>query len=127
LKTEKEKIMSLYKVTTEADCEGSRTKLLGYVEARSPEHAVKYLKHKGIDEYYKYRVIGVTNLIHTACSESELTHLVVTKEGGYSDGTRCFTVDYDRVLLERKREEIQQKLDTTGLTKAQLIAFLEGK
>lgn len=48
--------MTLYHVTTEGDCEGRTTKDLGYVEADSPEHAIKYLHSIGKYAYYEYYI-----------------------------------------------------------------------
>ena len=68
--------MTLYHVTTEGDCEGRTTKDLGYVEADSPEHAIKYLHSIGKYAVYEYTIYEVeVNPIQVATPMAELKHL----------------------------------------------------
>lgn len=68
--------MTLYHVTTEGDCEGRTTKDLGYVEADSPEHAIKYLHSIGKYAGYEYTIYEVeVNPIQVANPMVELKHL----------------------------------------------------
>ncbi|QHR71923.1 hypothetical protein JR325_gp067 [Escherichia phage tuntematon] len=69
--------MTLYHVTTEGDCEGRTTKDLGYVEADSPEHAIKYLHSIGKYAGYEYTIyeVEIINLIQVATPMAELKHL----------------------------------------------------
>lgn len=68
--------MTLYHVTTEGDCEGRTTKDLGYVEADSPEHAIKYLHSIGKYAGYEYTICEVeVNPIQVATPMAELKHL----------------------------------------------------
>lgn len=68
--------MTLYHVTTEDDCEGRTTKDLGYVEADSPEHAIKYLHSIGKYAGYEYTIYEVeVNPIQVATPMAELKHL----------------------------------------------------
>lgn len=68
--------MTLYHVTTEGDCEGRTTKDLGYVEADSPEHAIKYLHSIGKYARYEYTINEVeVNPIQVATPMAELKHL----------------------------------------------------
>ena len=68
--------MTLYHVTTEGDTEGRTTKDLGYVEADSPEHAIKYLHSIGKYAGYKYDIQEVeVNPIQVATPMTELKHL----------------------------------------------------
>ena len=68
--------MTLYHVTTEGDCEGRTTKDLGYVEADSPEHAIKYLHSIGKYAGYEYYIQEVeVNPIQVATPMAELKHL----------------------------------------------------
>lgn len=64
--------MTLYHVTTEGDCEGRTTKDLGYVEADSPEHAIKYLHSIGKYAYYEYYIHEIEeNPIQVATPKGE--------------------------------------------------------
>lgn len=68
--------MTLYHVTTEGDTEGRTTKDLGYVEADSPEHAIKYLHSIGKYAGYKYDIQEVeVNPVQVATPMVELKHL----------------------------------------------------
>lgn len=68
--------MTLYHVTTEGDTEGHATKDLGYVEADSPEHAIKYLHSIGKYATYEYTIYKVeVSPIQVATPMVELKHL----------------------------------------------------
>ncbi|AKJ73541.1 hypothetical protein SP40_100 [Salmonella phage 40] len=68
--------MQIYKVSTEGDCEGRTIKVLGYVKANSPEHAIKYLDSIGKHAYYQYWIDVEDSLVIEASPESELNHLI---------------------------------------------------
>ncbi len=79
--------MTLYHVTTEGDCEGRSTRDLGYVEAESPEHAIKYLHSIGKYASYEYSIDEVeVNLIQVATPMVELKHLKAKVKPGVLSG-----------------------------------------
>lgn len=81
--------MTLYHVTTEGDCEGRSTRDLGYVEAESPEHAIKYLHSIGKYAYYEYSIHEVeVNPIQVATPMVELKHLKAKIKPGILSGYR---------------------------------------
>lgn len=119
--------MPIYKVTTEGDCEGRSVRVLGYVNANSPEHAMKYMKYIGEHAYYDYCVQEQKDVIKDACPEHLLTHLEVTSVRTY--GRSDFPIRYGSVkekedLEKTKREKIEQiksELSAMGLSVKDLV------
>lgn len=118
--------MPIYKITTEGDCEGRSVKQLGYYEANSAEHAVKYLKSIGKNEYYYYNVEEINNLVTKIdVTESSLSHFKAERSRNWSNGTTRWTVVTNKELMEQRKHEVQSKLAATGLSKAEILAFLK--
>jgi hypothetical protein len=77
----------LYKATTEGDCEGRTTRLLGFFHANSKLQVVEHLVVNDIKPYYKYKV-----------------ELVEARD------IRNLKVDYVHSVIEDKYCNIQVKL-----------------
>lgn len=125
--------MPIYKVTTEGDCEGRTTKHLGYVEAESPEHAIKYLKSIGKDEYYEYSITQVNNPVLIAKPANELEHLFAEiRQQSY--GGWVGKVKTNTQLLKEKEQAIQSAKETirnaiqrSGLSYEDVVNFCKGQ
>lgn len=116
---------SIYKVTTEGDVEGRSVKLLGYVEANSPEHAVKYLKSIGINEYYQYSVECVKNpVIKATQTEEQLSDYVAVEYKGYGD-VSFWKVSKTAESIQRKKDKIEKTIKEAGLTKEEILEYLK--
>lgn len=114
--------MPIYKVTTEADCEGRSTKTLGYVEANSPEHAIKYFESIGKHAYYEYWVDEVENLIVKATPEDQLHHLVADMKPAYGGSWRGI-VKTDAEAVKEKERQVAEVLRHAGLSVEDVIKF----
>lgn len=121
--------MPIYKVTTEGDCEGRSTRHLAYVEADSPEHAIKHLKSIGRNEYYEYSITQVNNPIIKAKPASELEHLFAdVREQSYG-GWVGKVKENSQLLKERElaiksaKETIKSAMQRAGLSYEDLVTF----
>lgn len=90
--------MTIFHVTTEANDEGSRSRTLGYITARTKEQAVLYLYSKGVRPYYFFRVEEI-NIEAVTCTSHDSSNYIVTKQGS------------DRFVVKEKEEIKQQKIN----------------
>nr|DAY73732.1 MAG TPA: hypothetical protein [Caudoviricetes sp.] len=125
--------MPIYKVTTEGDCEGRTIKHLGYVEAESPKHAIKYLKSIGKDEYYEYSITQVNNPVVVAKPSNELEHLFA-EISQQSYGGWVGKVKTNTQLLKEKEQAVQSAKETirnvmqrAGLSYKDVVNFGKGE
>lgn len=116
--------MPIFKVTTEADCEGRSMKTLGYIEAFSPEHAVKSLYNSGISCYYAYNVTLVANPVTVATDIHKLEHLTTEFKGKFASSS-SFTVKHKESPEERKAK-LEDKVKQSGLSIKEMEEYLKG-
>lgn len=114
--------MPIYKVETEGDCEGKTTKLLGYVEATSAEHAAMHMKHIGKDSYYQYWVTCEYDLVVKAAPLKDLDYLVPVRSQSYSSEW-CGTVKTNETVMQERRQIVEAALKNSGLTVEDVIKY----
>lgn len=120
--------MPIYKVTTEDDCEGRSTKHLAYVEADSPEHAVKYLKSIGVHEYYEYYVDVVLNSVHKAVPEETLNMWVAELSlRPYSKDSYKGKVVENTEVRKRCQQTVREAMKRAGLSYEDVVNFGKGE
>lgn len=119
--------MPVYKITTEGDCEGRTIRDLGFVQANSPEHAIKYLESKGIHAYYAYEIKEVNDVIQIACAEEELSHLSATVAPSNWNNVvlkgQVFTNDK---ILQNKKKMLREAMKKAGISYEDVINFGKG-
>lgn len=118
--------MPVYKVTTEGDCEGRSSKLIGYVEANSPEHAIKHLESIGKYAYYEYSIDVVEYPVIKAKPEAELEYLIAEVKRGYFGGWRG-TVKTNEQVVKQKQEAVLQAMQRAGLSYEDVVNFGKGE
>lgn len=121
--------MRIYHVTTEGDCEGRSTRDLGYVEANSPEHAVKYLKSIGLDEYYDYYVEEViVDLVRKAPPEETLVMWIADlSKYGYRKNVLKGKVVENTELRKQCQKTVREAMERAGLSYEDVVNFGKGE
>ena len=116
--------MQIYKVTTEGDCEGRTTKLLGYVKANSPAHAIKFLESIGKHAHYQYWIDVENSLVIEATPESGLNHLIAEIESPcYEGGSFKGVVKSNLQVLQEKKQKVKDALLRSGLSYEDVVKF----
>lgn len=120
--------MPIYHVTTEGDCEGRSTRDLGYVEANSPEHAVKYLKSIGDHEYYDYYVELVLSSVRKAAPEETLNLWVAELSlRPYSKDSYKGKVIENTKVRKRCQQTVREAMRRAGLSYEDVVNFGKGE
>lgn len=120
--------MPIYHVTTEGDCEGRSTRDLGYVEANSPEHAVKYLKSIGVHEYYDYHVEVALNVVRKAAPEETLDMWVAElSQRPYNKDSYKGKVIESTEVRKRKEQAVREAMQRAGLSYEDVVNFGKGE
>lgn len=114
--------MELFKVETQADEEGRRNKVLGYVWAESTHAAAAEMYSKGKRPLYSYDVVSITSgPIYTAMDLEDYKGLIVT-------GGKSYNISVEKTE-DFKRADLIAKLRKAGLNTDevdQCVAALTG-
>lgn len=116
--------MPIYKVMTEHGNGDGGTRLLGYVEANSMEHALRHLYNNGTYATNNYTIVCVEDFMSRAVGEDHLTHLdVILMRCPWDKSQFEGTVTPNEEVLQRKREKVAQILKDNGLTVSDVLQF----